>query len=289
MNYAKCFFSGLIFEWLMPVVSGLLIAAFIWNASPSNALTHTTPITHPTYVHTTMVNTYSAGESNEAIKLNAPVKTGYMVLDKEPEVLSLAEKQANLLEKGYKDLMAHTSVSSRGQSALDSMGLTTNMDDTIMLLAKLIYSEAGPNKLDQLMAGSVVLNHVYSEEFPEIQSLIDAIIAPRHYACWPYMIKTRVPSAEAIESAKQVLSGEFPVPANIIFQAAFRQGTGGTFMIVDNKQYGHCFYNNYYCYNNSLSETDRYGNTAMSESELVALAEILHQQDISYGVVSADT
>ena len=283
----KRFFSGLIFDGLMPIAAALLIAALIWHANPPKALSYTIPPAGA--VHTQRIASYRTEDQiNEAIKLAAPAKTGYSVMEAEPEAATLAEEQPDPLEEGYKDLMAHTSVSSKGQSALDSMGLTTSQDDTIMLLAKLIYSEAGPNKLDQLMAGSVVLNHVYSDEFPEIHSLIDAIIAPRHYACWPYMIKNRVPSAEAIESAKQILSARFPVPANIIFQAAFRQGTGGTFMKVDNKQFGHCFYNNYYCYNDELSAADRYGNPAGTDAELIALAEVFHQEDIANGIVSVE-
>lgn len=274
------------------LVVALLIAAFVWDSShaaatPRIAQTHT-PAVHTKELALPVIHHYT----NEAVMLAAPVKTGYYTNTAEDsfEVVNTAElvEETNPLEEGYAHLMEHTSVSNKGQNALDSMGLTTNLDDTVMLLAKLIYSEAGPNKLDQLMAGSVVLNHVYSDEFPSIHSLIDAIIAPNHYACWPYMIKNRVPSEEAIASAKQLLSGEFPIPANIIFQAGFRQGTGGTFMMVDNKRYSGSFYNNYYCFNNSLSETDRYGNPAMSASELVSLAEALHQRDISNGLVTVE-
>lgn len=288
MNYSvKRFFSSLIFEGLIPIAGALLIAAFIWHISPPQAVSHTIPSSGTVHMQRT-VSHHTEKQVNEAVKLTAPAKTGYSIVETESEIVTLVQSQPDPLEEGYKNLMSHTSVSSKGQSALDSMGLTTSLDDTIMLLAKLIYSEAGPNKLDQLMAGSVVLNHVYSDEFPTIHSLIDAIIAPNHYACWPYMIRNRVPSEEAIASAKQILSGEFPVPANIIFQAGFRQGTGGTFLMVDNKQYGRNFYNNYYCYNDSLSETDRYGSPALSAPELIVLAETLHQRDISNGLVSIE-
>jgi len=228
--------------------------------------------------------------ANDAVVLSTPAKTGYPVSTSKDKPVDTVElvTQPDPLEMGYKDLMAHTSVSTKGQQALDSLGLTTSKEDTITLLAKLIASEAGPSKMDQLMVGSVVLNHVYSNEFPTIHSLIDAIIAPRHYACWPYMIKNRTPSAEMIASAKQVLSGQFPVPANIIFQAGFRQGTGGTFLVVDNKQYNRNLYNNYYCYNGSLEPIDRYGNRTKTDAELVALADDLHQQDIVEGVVSEE-
>ncbi len=162
----KRLFLSLIEELMAPVLA-LLIAAFIWNTSHPSAhpritqtpVTHTKELALPVIHHTT----------NEAIVLAAPVKTGYIAntvedSGEQEEIVEVVE-EVDPLEEGYNHLMEHTSVSSQGQHALDSMGLTTSQDDTIMLLAKLIYSEAGPNKLDQLMAGSVVLNHVYSDEF----------------------------------------------------------------------------------------------------------------------------
>ena len=95
----KRFFSGLIFDGLMPIAAALLIAALIWHANPPKDLSYTIPPAGA--VHTQRIASYRTEEQiNEAIKLAAPAKTGYSVMEAEPEAATLAEEQPDPLEEG---------------------------------------------------------------------------------------------------------------------------------------------------------------------------------------------
>ena len=113
----------------------------------------------------------------------------------------------------------------------------------VRLLAKVIGAEAGPNKLDQLLVGAVVINRVYSDEFAYADSIIEVIKAPSQYASWTNgSIASKEPTEEMLSSARQILNGEFAVPANIVFQAAFTQGDT-TWLVNVN---GPGYYTHYY-------------------------------------------
>ena len=165
---------------------------------------------------------------------------------------------------------------------MQQVGCTADENGEIELLAKAIAAEAGPNKLDQLMVGAVVVNRVHSSVYPNQNSIIEVLSARGQYSTWPDRIKNANPTDEMRASARQVLSGEFATPSNIIFQAGFTQGDG-TFLINVN---GHGLYTHYYCYKGAaLSTIDIFGRPAITnESELRSLAEQLHQKDIDGGV-----
>jgi hypothetical protein len=164
---------------------------------------------------------------------------------------------------------------------MKELGCTADEDGETLLLAKVIAAEAGPNKLDQLSVASVVVNRMKSSQFPN--TMIGVLSAPGQYASYPDMIADRNPSEEMIESAKQVLSGQFVLPSNVIFQAGFTQGTG-TFLVNIN---GTGYNTHYYCYTgSSVSTTDIFGNPAKTETQIRTVAEVLHQQDIANGITT---
>lgn len=169
---------------------------------------------------------------------------------------------------------------------MQQAGCTPDADGEVELLAKAIAAEAGPNKLDQLMVASVVVNRVHSPVYPKQNTIIAVLSARGQYSTWPSRIMNANPTDEMRSSARQVLSGEFATPSNMIFQAGFLQGDG-TFLINVN---GPGFYTHYYCYKGAaLSTLDIFGRPAITnEASIRALAEELHQKDITNGV-SNDT
>lgn len=165
---------------------------------------------------------------------------------------------------------------------MQQVGCSADAEGEVMLLAKVIAAEAGPNKLDQLMVGAVAYNRVFSPVYPSQNTLIAVVSAVGQYSTWPERIKDANPTPEMIASARQVISGEFALPSNIVFQAGFTQGDG-IFLINVN---GAGYYTHYYCYKGTgLSTTDIFNRTAVTEESAIrAIAENLHQQDIADGV-----
>ena len=154
------------------------------------------------------------------------------------------------------------------------------------ILSKLISAEAGLNKLDQLMVGATFMNRVSSSLFPN--TMMEVLQQPGQYACWSNgHWAAAVPTQSQIDSAKQVLSGEFSIPANIVFQTADPDGDGSAsnnnaanyyFNVCLINNNGQGFYTHYYgCpKNESFSLTDRLGNTTSSSSDsMMAQAERL--------------
>lgn len=139
-------------------------------------------------------------------------------------------------------------------------------------LAHLIAAEAGnsdpvTNKMDELMVGSVAMNRVASDLFPD--TLMEVIAQPGQYACFNTTdgghFASFTPTDSDIASAKRVMTGSFPVPANIIFQSQSVQGPLFAQVGV-----------HAYCYGKQDSGADvhdRYGKTALSPDELRGLAE----------------
>lgn len=174
-------------------------------------------------------------------------------------------------------------ISAEDQADMSDLGCGMDEDGQIRLLAKVIGAEAGPNKLDQLLVGAVVVNRVYSPEFAYADSIIEVIKAPNQYASWSNgSIASLEPTEEMLSSARQVLNGEFAVPSNIVFQAAFTQGDT-TWLINVN---GPGYYTHYYCCNGTPATTDIFGRTALTEAQARDLAEQLHQQDTANGITS---
>ena len=119
-----------------------------------------------------------------------------------------------------------------------------NQDD-VLLLAKTIHAEANDNNYtDRCYVGAVVMNRLDSGKWGN--SIYSVITAKGQYACYGNSKFNRYPPEECIQIAKDLLLGErFGVPKNVIFQAAFRQGTGVWKVVCNSKGNNH-----YYCYGN---------------------------------------
>jgi len=74
----------------------------------------------------------------------------------------------------------------------------------------------------QIAVGSVVLNRVNSDRYPDT---LEGVITQRHqYACYRDGNFRRTPTETNIEVARELLMHGSQLPANIYFQAQFKQG-----------------------------------------------------------------
>ena len=155
-------------------------------------------------------------------------------------------------------------------------------------VAHLIAAEAANDKLDKLMVGAVLMNLVHSDSMPDTVMEVIKYKNPGPggapvYACfWTDptpgsggfddwipdggTFATKEPTEMDIESAKQVLTGEFALPENVIFQS--QQQLGSLFMKVGV---------HYYCTpgGESPAVKDRFDRTALTADQLKTLASQL--------------
>ena len=160
-------------------------------------------------------------------------------------------------------------------------GLSPDAEGDVLLLAKVIASEAGPNKLDQLMVASVVMNRIYDGRFPN--TMLSVLSAPGQYDSWTNgRINRMKPSPQMIASARQVIHGEFSIPSNVLFQKAGKEGM--VYAVVVN---GRGFFTHIYSIPRSdfqTAQTDRFGRTAPKAKDLRMLAKALEIKDQAGGV-----
>ncbi len=109
-------------------------------------------------------------------------------------------------------------------------------EDDLYCMAAVIWQEAGALYMSdelQLMVGAVVMNHVASSYFPN--TIRGVLTRPYAYGtmAWDGIHLPTNPSAttqkaidRCYENAKKVLTGEFDLPNNVIYQAGFVQGSG---------------------------------------------------------------
>lgn len=116
------------------------------------------------------------------------------------------------------------------QAKMSDMDCTIDQEGEIELLAKFIAAEAGNSKLNQLMTGAVVINRVASDAYPN--TIIGVISDPYSgFASWNNgTMKDIEPTEEQKSSAKQVITGIFSIPKNILYASDIRQGS--TYMTV---------------------------------------------------------
>lgn len=100
----------------------------------------------------------------------------------------------------------------------------TYSEEDLRILANVIHYEAGncPDRHQQLVA-QVVLNRVKDNRFPN--TVKGVVQQPGQYAAW-YVTATPKVSQRCYNNAKAALEGKVNCPANVVFQAQFRQGTG---------------------------------------------------------------
>lgn len=146
---------------------------------------------------------------------------------------------------------------------------TENSD--LYILAKCIAAEAANNKLDELLVGATFVNRVHgNNSFPD--TYWEVLTSPGQYACYSSGSWAKAnPTDSEIASAMQVMTGQFALPQNVVFQAQFTQGNG-IFMTNDV---------HYYCwaYDSAPSATDLWGRTALSPEQLRSLASKLDGTD----------
>ena len=116
------------------------------------------------------------------------------------------------------------------------------------LLAHLIFAEAGSDWCDDEMlygVGSVVLNRMASEHFPS--TMYDVIYQTKptlQYACIVDGNIKKEPNERAYRIAEDLLRNGPTMPANVLYQAQFKQGDGVHIKIQ----------NMYFCYINEEGE-----------------------------------
>ena len=110
--------------------------------------------------------------------------------------------------------------------------------EQLEMLAHLIYAESGSDYCSdemQLYVGSVVLNRINSDEFPN--TMHEVIEQPGQYAVRNYYMNMEI-NDRAYNNAIELLLNGSKLPDNVVFQANFRQGSE-LYKKVDNM---------YFCY-----------------------------------------
>lgn len=113
--------------------------------------------------------------------------------------------------------------------------------DDLYLLAHLIGGEAGADWCSdtmQLYVGSVVLNRVQSEYYPD--NLYDVIYQSGQYACTWDGNFDREPTQRCWDTAQYLLDNGSVLPENVVYQAEFTQGDG---IYAQEQNMYFCFYN----------------------------------------------
>ena len=103
----------------------------------------------------------------------------------------------------------------------------TYTEDDLWVLSHIINAEAGdsncPHDL-RIAVGSVVLNRVESDEFPD--SIRDVVYQSGQYApTWNGSME-KEPSEDSVEVAQMLLEDGSQIPDECVFQAEFPQGSG---------------------------------------------------------------
>ena len=98
-------------------------------------------------------------------------------------------------------------------------------EDDLNLLARCIYAEAtGEGSECMLAVGSVVLNRVNSNKYPN--TIREVIMQKSQYACVGSRLWNKGADTRAKELAKELLENGSKLPANVLYQAQFKQGRG---------------------------------------------------------------
>lgn len=176
----------------------------------------------------------------------------------------------------------NTQYSATGSVDIAAMG---DSSSDLYILSHVIAAEAGPNKLDELMVGSVFVNRVNSSRYPN--TFFEVLTQSGQYACYTDGNYQKAnPTEREIASAIQVLTGQFSIPENVLGQSASIQGT--IYKMVDNPA---GFNDHYYCTmgNEAVSTVDRFGRPAMQASALELAAEALESASTTDATASSTT
>lgn len=172
-----------------------------------------------------------------------------------------------LMNLGLLKLYAGGSLSAMGTVDVGDMNVEGS---DLYILAKLIGAEAASgDKLDELLVGAVFVNRVKSDLFPN--TYWEVLTAPNQYACYSLGTwQTNNPTPSQVASAMQVMSGQFALPANVVFQSQSQEGD----LFMTNGVH-------FYCYprNTTLDTQDAWGRAALNPDQLRDLAKQLDDVD----------
>lgn len=102
-------------------------------------------------------------------------------------------------------------------------------EEELYLLARLIRAEAGADWCSdtmQLYTGSVVLNRVASDYYPNDLYSVIYQKNPIQYQCVSNGAINKEPDERSLEHARYLLENGSQLPDNVVFQAEFKQGSG---------------------------------------------------------------
>lgn len=103
----------------------------------------------------------------------------------------------------------------------------TYTDDDMWVMSHIINAEAGdgncPHNL-RIAVGSVVLNRVASDEFPD--TIRDVVYQSGQYSPTWNGAMEKEPSEDSVEVAQMLLEEGSQIPPECVFQAEFPQGSG---------------------------------------------------------------
>lgn len=104
-------------------------------------------------------------------------------------------------------------------------------EDDLYVLSHCMYGEAGGGS-EKLLShvGSVVLNRVKHNSFSN--TIQGVVFQKGQYACTWDGNYNKTPDATTIRIAKNLLINGSVLPANVVYQAGFRQGSG-TYAVID--------------------------------------------------------
>lgn len=110
-------------------------------------------------------------------------------------------------------------------------------EDDLYILSHVITGEAeGCSRDMKLSVGSVVLNRVSDDRFPD--TVAEVVFQPGQYACTWDGNYYREPSQETIDIAAELLEDGTAIDESVVWQAEFPQGVG-VYDIIGNM---------YFCY-----------------------------------------
>ena len=110
-------------------------------------------------------------------------------------------------------------------------------EDDLYILSHVITGEAeGCSRDMKLSVGSVVLNRVSDDRFPD--TIAEVVFQPGQYACTWDGNYYREPSQETIDIAAELLEDGTAIDESVVWQAEFPQGSG-VYDIIGNM---------YFCY-----------------------------------------
>ena len=110
-------------------------------------------------------------------------------------------------------------------------------EDDLYILSHVITGEAeGCSRDMKLSVGSVVLNRVSDDRFPD--TIAEVVFQPGQYACTWDGNYYREPSQETIDIAAELLENGTAIDESVVWQAEFPQGVG-VYDIIGNM---------YFCY-----------------------------------------